>query len=67
LFAPFGERAHTDGEMPPIPRGPALLPHEPAGASHAGAGSDDTSPAGIRLAEGGPPEKSPAETRPADV
>jgi len=73
LFAPVREWGHTDDELPQAPHGPALPPHEPAGASDAAAGTDDTSPAGASPAEAGPPEKSPAdekspaETRPADV
>src|SRR5215472_370986 len=72
LFAPPHGRAHTDDEMPQIPRGTALLQPEPAGASQASAGPDDTSPAGASPvgaspAESGRPEKSLAETRPADV
>ena len=56
LFAPLHGRAHTDDETPQIPREPALLPDEPAGASHADASPDDTSPA-----EAGPPETGPAD------
>ena len=67
LFAPFRRRAHTDDEMPQVPRGPALLPHESADASHADADPEYTGPAGSSPAEGVPPEKSLAETRPTDV
>src|SRR5215472_1243361 len=52
LYVPLRGRTHTDDEVPQIPRGLALPPHEPDGGSEA---------------ESDPPEKSPAETSPADV
>jgi hypothetical protein len=69
---PYREWMHTDDEMPQTPHGPALPPHESAGAGHANAGPDDTGPAKPGPAKPGPdaagaPENSPAETRPADV
>src|SRR5215469_12533935 len=67
FFVPLRGRTHTDDEVPQIPRGLALPPHEPDGGSEAAAGPDNTSPAGASPAESDPPEKSPAETSPADV
>lgn len=60
-------REWAGDEKPWAPRGPALPPQDPAGASPTEAGHEDTSPAGDSPAAAGPPEKSPAETRPADV
>ena len=69
LFAPLRGRAHTDDEMPRVTRGPALPPHEPAGATppetkQSGKGQGKAGPApesaGLPLrvpARQGPPPK----------
>jgi hypothetical protein len=66
LFAPLHGRAHTGDETPQIPREPALQQDEPAGASLADAGPDDTSPAAAGPDEASRPEAGPPEAGPAD-
>ena len=64
LFAPLHERAYADDEMPQNPHGQAVPPHEPDGASPAGAGLDDTSPAAPSPAEAKPSEVEPSAKNP---